>query len=273
MTGLLLDTKLNSEQREHAETVRDCAKSLLAIINDILDFSKIEAGKLSFEILDMDLVETIEGAVELLAEKAITKRIDLVTFIPDDVPTELRGDPGRLRQILINLVGNAVKFTDKGEVDVRVRKAEETSERVTLRFSVRDTGIGISPKEQERLFKSFSQADSSTSRKYGGTGLGLSISKRLAELMGGEIGVESESGQGSTFWFSAVFDKQPKQVASALPNSIAPGRTALVVDDNSGSRDALRRYLSSWGLSADEASSGPDGLDLMSQRAGLGPAL
>ncbi len=270
MTGLLLDTKLSSEQQEYAETVRACAESLLAIINDILDFSKIEAGKLSFEILDMDLVETIEGAVELLTDKPNAKGIDLVTFIPDDVPAQLRGDPGRLRQILVNLVGNSVKFTDKGEADVRVRIVEETSERVKLRFSVRDTGIGISPKQQERLFQSFSQADSSTSRKYGGTGLGLSISKRLAELMGGEIGLESEPGQGSTFWFSALFDKQPKQAASALPNSIAPGRTALVVDDHSASRDALRRYLSSWGLSADEASSGPGGLDLMRQRAGLG---
>ena len=270
MTGLLLDTKLSSEQREYAETVRACTESLLVIINDILDFSKIEAGKLNFEILDMDLVETIEGAVELLANKANAKGIDLVTFIPDDVPTELRGDPGRLRQILVNLAGNSVKFTGKGEVDVRVRKAEEASERVKLRFTVRDTGIGVSEKQQERLFQSFSQADSSTSRKYGGTGLGLSISKRLAELMGGEIGIESEPGQGSTFWFSAVFDKQPKQAASALPNSIAPGRTAPVVDDNSGSRDALRRYLSSWGLSADEASSGPDGLELMKLRAGLG---
>ena len=270
MTGLLLDTKLDSEQREYAETVRACAESLLAIINDILDFSKIEAGKLSFEILDMDLVETVEGAVELLTDKTNAKGIDLVTFIPNDVPTQLRGDPGRLRQILVNLAGNSVKFTDKGEVDVRVRKVEETNEQVKLRFSIRDTGIGISEKQQERLFQSFSQADSSTSRKYGGTGLGLSISKRLAELMGGEIGVESEAGQGSVFWFSALFDKQPNQAPSLLANSIAPGRTALVVDDNKGSRDALRRYLNSWGLSADEAGSGPDGLEFMRQRAGSG---
>ncbi len=270
MTGLLLDTKMNSEQREYTESVRVCADSLLAIINDILDFSKIEAGKLSFEILDMDLVETIEGAVELLTEKTNAKGIDLVTFIPDDVPTQLRGDSGRLRQILINLAGNSVKFTDHGEVDVRVEQVEETSEQVTLRFSIRDTGIGISPKQQERLFQSFSQADSSTTRKYGGTGLGLSISKRLAELMGGEIGNESEPGKGSTFWFTAVLDKQPKQAPSALPDRIPPGRTALVVDDNSGSRDALKRYLNSWDLSADEASSGPMGIELMKQRAGLG---
>ncbi len=270
MTGLLLDTKMNSEQREYTESVRACADSLLAIINDILDFSKIEAGKLSFEILDMDLVETIEGAVELLTEKTNAKGIDLVTFIPDDVPTQLRGDSGRLRQILINLAGNSVKFTDHGEVDVRVEQVEETSEQVTLRYSIRDTGIGISPKQQKRLFQSFSQADSSTTRKYGGTGLGLSISKRLAELMGGEIGIESEPGKGSTFWFTAVLDKQPKQAPSALPDRIPPGRTALVVDDNSGSRDALRRYLNSWGLSADEASSGAMGIELMKQKADLG---
>ena len=270
MTGLLLDTKLTVEQQEYAETVRACADSLLAIINDILDFSKIEAGKLNFEILDMDLVETVEGAVELLSDKANAKGIDLITFIPDEIPAELRGDPGRLRQILVNLAGNAVKFTDTGEVDVRVEIVEETSERVKLRFSVRDTGIGVSVKQQGRLFQSFSQADSSTSRKYGGTGLGLSISKRLAELMGGEIGVDSKPGQGSLFWFTAVFDKQPSQAPSAFTNSIAPGRSALVVDDNSGSRDALRRYLSSWGLSADEASCGPDGLELMRQRAASG---
>ena len=270
MTGLLLDTKLTSEQQEYAETVRACADSLLAIINDILDFSKIEAGKLNFEILDMDLVETVEGAVELLSDKANAKKIELVTCIPDEITAELRGDPGRLRQILVNLAGNAVKFTDTGEVDVRVEKVEETSERVKLRFSVRDTGIGVSAKQQERLFQSFSQADSSTSRKYGGTGLGLSISKRLAELMGGEIGVKSEPGQGSVFWFTAVFDKQPRQKRSALTNSIPPGRSALVVDDNSGARDALKCYLKSWGLSADEAASGSDGLELMRQRAASG---
>jgi signal transduction histidine kinase/CheY-like chemotaxis protein len=270
MTGLLLDTKMNSEQQEYTESVRACAESLLAIINDILDFSKIKAGKLSFEILDMDLVETMEGAVELLTEKANAKGIDLVTYIPDDVPTQLRGDPGRLRQILINLAGNSVKFTDHGEVDIRVEQVVETSEQVTLRFSVRDTGIGIAAKQQERLFQSFSQADSSTTRKYGGTGLGLSISKLLTEMMGGEIGIESEPDKGSTFWFTAVLDTQPKQAPSALPNSIPPGHTALVVDDNGGSRDALKRYLNSWGLSADEASSGAMGIELMKQRAGLG---
>lgn len=229
MTGLLLDTKLSSEQREHAETVRDCAESLLAIINDILDFSKIEAGKLSFEILDMDLVETIEGAVELLADKANAKGIDLVTFIPDDVPTELRGDPGRLRQILVNLAGNSVKFTDKGEVDVRVRKEEETSERVKLRFSVRDTGIGISPKQQERLFQSFSQADSSTSRKYGGTGLGLSISKRLA------VSVLPNSWEARSASRVSLARVRPSGSARCSTNSRSkrhqPSRTVLPPDE------------------------------------------
>ena len=263
MTGLLLDTDLSAKQTEYAETVRSSADSLLAVLNDILDFAKIEAGKLAFEKLDMDLTAVVEDSVELLAERAHGKEIDLISFIPDAVPTALVGDAGRLRQILVNLVGNAVKFTDRGEVWVGVEVEEQQDSRVKLRFKVNDSGIGIPAEQQEQLFEAFSQADGSTTRKFGGTGLGLSISKRLAELMGGEIGVESKLGKGSTFHFTAWFEQQPNGQGSTLPAVSPKALRALVVDDNGAFRRSIEGYLRGWGISGEGAESGLRALEML----------
>ena len=199
MTGLLLETKLDGEQREYVETVRGCGEALLDLINDILDFSKIEAGRLTIEALDFDPRSVVEECVVLLADRASRKGIELCCLIGDEVPSWCAGDPGRLRQIVLNLLGNAIKFTEKGEVVVRISRDREEAGGAVLRFEIEDTGIGISSETQSKLFSSFTQADASTTRKYGGTGLGLAISKQLVELMGGEIGVLSEPGRGSRF--------------------------------------------------------------------------
>jgi signal transduction histidine kinase/DNA-binding response OmpR family regulator len=264
MAGLLLDTALTREQREYAETVRTSADALLTIINDILDFSKIEAGKLDFEIIDFDLRTAVEEAIDLLAEKAHGKGLELACLIDHDVPTALRGDPGRLRQILLNLVSNAVKFTDHGEVIVRICATEETDSTVLVRCDVSDTGIGITPETRARLFQSFSQADTSTTRKYGGTGLGLVISQRLTAMMGGTIGVESTPGQGSTFWFTARLAKQPlaAQVTPALPASL-PGRRVLIVDDHATNRTILQHQVLRWGMHSTCVESGEQALDML----------
>jgi len=217
MTGLLLDTDLTPEQHEYAETARKSAESLLSVINDILDFSKIEAGRLDLEILDFDLRTTLEDLIDLLAVRAHEKGLEISCLVYPDVPSRVRGDPGRLRQILTNLAGNAIKFTEKGEVFIRAMLEEETESRVTVRFEVIDSGIGIPRNRRDRLFKSFSQVDASITRRYGGTGLGLSISDQLTRMMGGEIGVESEEGTGSTFWFTAVLEKQPAEAREEVP--------------------------------------------------------
>ncbi len=268
MTGLLLDTTLDAEQREFLDIVRGAAESLLALINDILDFSKVEAGKLDLETLDFDLRSTVEDTMDLLAVKAQDKGLEFACLIHHDVPALLRGDPGRLRQILINLCNNAVKFTHEGEVLVRVTLVAETDARATLHFAVTDTGIGIPQDRIDKLFQSFSQLDASTTRKYGGTGLGLAISKKLSELMGGKIGVESKEGTGSTFWFTLVLDKQP---TGARPpereNLELAGQQILIVDDNATNRLVFREQLRSYGCVSDEAASGSEALAKLEEAA------
>jgi two-component system, sensor histidine kinase and response regulator len=264
MTRLLLDTQLTSEQRQYAETVRDSGDALLSIINDILDFSKIEAGKLRLETIDFDLWTEVEGAAGLLAERAHNKGLELVSFIEDDVPRFLRGDPGRLRQVLTNLLSNAVKFTKQGEIVLRTKLTEERDDTVSVCFEITDTGIGMTHEQQARLFRAFSQADPSTSREYGGTGLGLTISKQLAEMMGGEIGMESERGKGSTFWFTARFEKQSADTRTT-PGYLADlrGLRVLVADDNDTNRTILHRQLISWGMRNGSVENGAQALELL----------
>jgi signal transduction histidine kinase/DNA-binding response OmpR family regulator len=255
MTGLLLDTDLTDEQREFAETVRSSAEALLAIINDILDFSKIEAGKFDLETTDFDLATAVEDSVELLAKQAHQKGLELTCLVDDDLPTVVGGDPTRIRQVLVNLVGNAVKFTEHGEVAVRVSGGDVRNGRVVARCIVRDTGIGISQGAVHRLFQPFSQADGSTTRQYGGTGLGLAICKRLIELMGGEIGVESTQGVGSTFWFTVPLEARPDSTIG--PSTAAlQGVRVLIIDDHATNRALLRAHLRRWELEVEEAPNG-----------------
>ncbi len=243
MTDLLFKTDLSERQRSLAETVYNSGESLLAILNDLLDFSKIEAGKFELEKVEFDLNQCIGEAVELLSEKAFTKGIELVCAIDDKAPHLLRGDAGRLRQIVLNLVGNAIKFTPEGEVVVRVSGLMEEMKSTWLRLEVTDTGIGVSREVQEKIFESFSQGDNSTARKFGGTGLGLSIVRQLAEMMGGNVGLQSEPGQGSTFWVNFRMEKQsPSRRAVASDDQLA-GLRALVVDDNATARDVVMAGL------------------------------
>jgi len=208
MATILLDTELTAEQHEYAQIIRSSSEALLTILNDVLDFSKMEAGKLQFECLPFDISQLLNTSVQLLFETARAKGLRLSSEIGQDVPLVLNGDAGRLRQIVLNLLGNAVKFSESGHVRLEVLKVSETIQSVHLRFSVSDQGIGMTPEAQAALFSPFTQADSSITRKYGGTGLGLAISKRLVEAMGGRIGVQSTVGQGTTFWFTCRLEKQ-----------------------------------------------------------------
>jgi PAS domain S-box-containing protein len=267
MTGLLLDTTLTAEQRRYAETVRSSGESLLALINDILDFSKIEAGKLDLETLDFDLRGLLEDFAAAMAVRAHEKMLEFVCAADPDVPSFLRGDPGRLRQILTNLASNAVKFTEAGEVSVRGSLASETAEHVLLRFSIRDTGIGIPGDKLNLLFRSFSQIDASTTRQYGGTGLGLAISKQLAELMSGEIGVDSQVGRGSEFWFTVKLRRSAECRSPAPPPVSIAGARVLVVDDNATNREILDAQLRAWGARVTEASDAPAALQALHEAA------
>ena len=268
MTSLLLDTDLTEEQRRFAEIVRTSADSLLGLLNDILDFSKIEAGKLDLEIIDFDLSSLLDDFAGALAGRTYQKGLELICGVDPTAPVLLRGDPGRLRQVLTNLAGNAIKFTDRGEVAIRVAVEEESDNDVLLRFSVRDTGIGIAEEKIDLLFEKFSQVDSSTTRKYGGTGLGLAISRQLAELMGGAIGVMSQQGRGSDFWFTARFKKQSAGMKPAAPSQRElRGVRSLIVDDNAVNREILSASLSSWEMRPEEASDGPGALQAMYRAA------
>ncbi|PQJ96680.1 PAS domain S-box protein [Chromatium okenii] len=247
MTGLLLDTQLTEEQHRYAETIRASGEALLTLINDILDFSKIEAGKLSLEILDFELTALLDDLAASLVHRAYEKGLELLCAAAPAVPTQLRGDPGRLRQILTNLVGNAIKFTASGEVAMQVTLEEDSIDSVRLRFAVRDTGIGIPEHKINLLFNKFSQVDASITRHYGGTGLGLAISRQLSELMGGTVGVSSELGRGSEFWFTAQLGKQ----LAAPPEPSLPelaGIRVLIVDDNATSRVLLSERLRAWDM-------------------------
>ncbi|HSH60782.1 MAG TPA: response regulator, partial [Acidimicrobiales bacterium] len=271
MTGLLLDTELSEEQREYAETVRGSAEALLAVINDILDFSKVEAGKIELEFLDFELCTSVEEVADLLAEQAHIKGLEVLSLVEDGVPPLLRGDPGRIRQVLLNLMSNAVKFTEAGEVVVRVDLVDQSDKQVMLRFSVTDTGIGIDQQTQAGLFQSFFQADASTTRRYGGTGLGLAISRQLVELMGGEIGVDSKAGAGSTFWFTV---RLQRAADGHVPEPLTPGRLqgtpVLVVDDNSTNRAIVEHHLRSWGMFPRGAEGGSQALTMLRAAAQQG---
>ncbi|HET7791186.1 MAG TPA: response regulator [Gemmatimonadales bacterium] len=251
MTDLLLATSLSAEQRRFADTVRASAEALLDIINDILDFSKVEAGRLELESAPFDLRETVEEVCDLLFQRAQAKGLELVSAIAEDVPTALIGDAGRIRQILLNLLGNAVKFTEAGEVGVRVKLAGAAGERARLRLEVWDTGIGIPPEVQARLFTAFTQADASTTRRYGGTGLGLAIVKQLSGLMHGDVGLDSVTGQGTTFWVEVELERQAAG-APAVASAERPlaGVRALIVDDTATNREVLLSHLQGWGVEA-----------------------
>jgi len=273
MTELLLETGLTSTQRKYAETVQRSGQNLLGIINDLLDFSKIEAGKLELENVEMDLRRTIEDVVDLLAERAHSKGLELACSIPANLVTHVRGDPLRLGQVLTNLVGNAIKFTEQGSVVIRVSSVEETAKHVSMRFEVSDTGAGISLEAQTRIFDEFSQADGSTTRKHGGSGLGLAISKQLVGMMGGSIHVESALGAGSTFSFTSRFEKQETQAqedSRSAPMGMLTGVRALIVESTAINRGILHSQMSNWGMTNRVAATPEQAVDLLSQAAARG---
>ncbi|MBL0717479.1 MAG: response regulator [Desulfosarcina sp.] len=273
MTELLLGTDLVGKQRSFAETVMSSGETLLGIINEILDFSKIEAGRLDLESIEFNLRYLLENTAGILADRAHTKELELTVDIPLDLPVELKGDSNRLTQVLINLVGNAIKFTDKGEVVIRVEAFEQTDDKTNLRFNILDTGIGIPADVQEKIFNPFSQADGSTTRKYGGTGLGLAISRRLVELMGGELGLESEPGKGSNFWFTIPVARQTGEARSVtLTQKNLCGKRVLIVDDNATNREILQNQVTAWGMINGTATSGRQAMEMLRAAADKGDA-
>jgi signal transduction histidine kinase/CheY-like chemotaxis protein len=278
MSGLLLDTPLSTEQHDYATTIRDSGDALLTIINDILDFSKIEAGRMDIEAQPFDLRECVESALDLVSARAVEKQLDLAYLFEGDVPRAVRGDVTRLRQILLNLLANAVKFTEAGEVVLTVSATPAAADAVELSFAVRDTGIGLTPEVRSRLFQSFSQADSSTTRKYGGTGLGLAISRRLAELMGGRMWAESEGpGKGSTFLFTihAPLAELPparqRDFVGVQPE--LEGKRLLVVDDNATNRRVLELQAAKWGMECRATPSPHEALAWLDAGAGFDAAI
>ena len=259
MIELTLSTELNDEQYDFLVGARESADALLSVLNDILDFSKIEAGQLQLEVIDFDLPNVVEGVAQTSASRAEMKGLELVSYVDPAVPVSVRGDSGRLRQILVNLVENAIKFTEHGEVLIRTELVEEKESQVVVRFSVTDTGIGIPSDRREAIFERFVQADGSTTRRYGGTGLGLTISKQLAEMMNGQIGVESENGSGSTFWFTATLDKIASSAQPEQPDwADLRGVRVLVVDDNATNRRIFSRMLEGFGCEATAVASGTE---------------
>jgi PAS domain S-box-containing protein len=267
MLELALDTSLTDEQREYLNISLQSAEALLALINDILDFSKIEAKKMELETISFNLRTTVEDAAASLAQRAQDKGLELACLIHPDLTTELKGDPGRIRQIIINLIGNAIKFTHQGEIVIRAEPVDETATHATVYFSIQDTGIGIPVDRQQSVFERFTQADGSTTRRYGGSGLGLTICKQLVEAMDGEIGVQSSPGMGSTFWFQVTFEKQPFEKRGTAPLTIHPvnlsGMHILGVDDNATNRTILTKTVEGFGCRVDTVASGSKSIEVL----------
>ncbi len=270
MTGLLLDTDLNPEQQDYVETIRTSGDALLEIINDILDFSKIEAGQVRLESVEFSPKHVTEEAVEVFADAAANKGLELILDVEPDVPDYVVGDAGRLRQVLVNIVGNAVKFTETGEVAVRAQRLVARGPGILLRFEVADSGIGLTQADQTQIFSTYAQVDSSTTRRYGGTGLGLAIARMLAQLMGGEIGVESEKGAGSRFWFTARFREAEGKAEKRIAPASLTGTAVAVIDDNRTNRTILERYLDSWGMRERSFEGGPQALSELRRAADAG---
>jgi CheY-like chemotaxis protein len=272
MTGLLLESDLDEEQRLQADTINRSGEALLNIINDILDVSKIEAGKLELENIDFDLVATVESTLEMLSARAFVKGIEIASYIAPDVPIALIGDPGRLRQILINLTGNAIKFTEKGGVSLEVSAKEITETGVELLFRLQDTGIGVPKDALPRLFDKFTQADTSMTRRFGGTGLGLAICKEMVAMMSGEIGGESEVGSGSTFWFTARLKRQSDQSSDkrAQVSSLLAGRRILAVDDNEINRLVFEKHFAAFRIDGTVVEDADTALEMLKSSRGAG---